>query len=72
MGVSDYVIAVKDGEVTVSPGQAENADLLISQSTETFERTLRGIQSMPEAIQEGAVQVSDLESLATFGKLFPM
>jgi hypothetical protein len=71
-GVSDFIIEVTDGEASVRPGRVEEPDLLITQSAETFEKTLRGIQPLAEAIQEGAVQFSDMESLATFGELFPM
>ena len=71
-GVSDFIIEVTDGEASVRPGRVEEPDLIISQSAETFEKTLRGIQPPAEAIQEGAVEVSDMESLATFGELFPM
>lgn len=71
-GVSDFVVEGKDGEASVSPGTAADPDLVITQSAETFERIIRGIQPLPEAIQEGAVQVSDMEKLAVFGELFPM
>ena len=65
-------IEVSEGEAAVRPGQAEEPDLVITQSAETFVRTIGGIQSLPEAMQDGAVQVSDIEKLAAFGELFPM
>lgn len=71
-GVSDFIIEVTGGEASVRPGQVEVADLVITQSAETFEKTVRGIQPLTEAIQEGAVQVNDMESLAMLGELFPM
>jgi hypothetical protein len=71
-GVADFVVEVKDGETNISPGSAEDPNLVITQSAETFERTIRGIQPLPEAIQDGTVQVSDMEDLAAFGELFPM
>jgi hypothetical protein len=71
-GVSDFTVEVVGGEASVRPGGEGKADLVITQNAETFEKTVRGIQPLPEAIQEGAVQVSDMESLATFGELFPM
>jgi len=71
-GVGDFIIEVRDGEVNISPGPAGDPDLVITQSAETFERTIRGIQPLPEAIQDGSLQVSNMESLATFGNLFPM
>ena len=71
-GVGDFIVEVKNGEASVRPWQAEESNLVITQSAETFEKTVRGIQPLPEAIQEGKVQVSDMESLATLGELFPM
>jgi len=71
-GVIDFIVEVRDGAVTVRPGQAEDPDLVITQSAETFERTIHGIQPFPEAMQDGSVQVSDMGKLATFGELFPM
>ena len=71
-GVGDFIVEVKNGEASVRPWQAEESDLVITQSAETFEKTVRGIQPLPEAIQEGVVQVSNMESLATLGELFPM
>ena len=71
-GVSDLVIEVSGGEASVRPGRVEEPDLEITQSAETFEKTIRGIQTMPEAIQAGAVRINDLASLETFGQLFPI
>lgn len=71
-GVSDFVIEVAEGEASTRTRQAEEADLMITQSAETFEKTVRGIMPLPEAIQDGSVRISDMESLATFGELFPM
>lgn len=71
-GVSAYTIHVVDGVATVARGRAENAHLVMTQSAETYEKTVRGIQKPGEAIQSGAIQVSNPEGLATFGKLFPM
>lgn len=47
------------------------ADLVITQSTETFEKTRQGIQEPAEAMQSDDVQVSDFDNLAVFGQLFP-
>ena len=71
-GVSPFAIRVSDGEATVEPGKPGDADLVLTQSAETFEKTFRGITTFPEAIQSGAIQVSDMEGLAKFGTLFPM
>jgi hypothetical protein len=71
-GVSPFTIRVADGAAAVAPGQAADADLVLTQSAETFEKTFRRMVSFPDAISSGAIQVSDMESLAAFGQLFPM
>lgn len=71
-GVNDFIVEVAEGEASSRTRQTEEADLVITQSAETFEKTVRGIQPLPEAIRDGSVQISDMESLATFGELFPM
>ncbi len=70
--VGDWTIKVVDGAASLSYGAIENADLVLTQSAETFEKSFRGIHDPAEAIQSGAIQVSDFEGLATFGQLFPM
>lgn len=70
--VGAWTIRVADGAATLSEGEATNADLVMTQSAETFEKSFRRIHDPAEAIQSGAIQVSDFEALATFGQLFPM
>jgi hypothetical protein len=71
-GVGAWTIGVAGGAAAVSEGQAESADLVMTQSAETFEKSLRRIHNPAEAIQAGQIRVSNFESLATFGQLFPM
>ena len=71
-GVGVWTIQVADGAATVSEGDAVNADLVITQSAEAFEKYIRRTQTPAQAIQSGEIQVSDFESLATFGQLFPV
>ena len=71
-GVSDFVIRVANGEATVQPGSVEGADLVVTQSSATFESTFRGIKDPAEAMQDGSLKVSDMEQLAVLGELFPM
>lgn len=71
-GVGAFIIQVADRSATVKEGEISGPDFVITQSAETFEKTFRGILDPGEAIQSGLVQVSDFESLATFGQLFPM
>jgi hypothetical protein len=71
-GVGAFTIQVADGTAAVKDGEIPEADLVITQSAETFERTFRGILDPGEAIQSGLVLVNDFESLAAFGELFPM
>jgi hypothetical protein len=71
-GVAPVTIKVLDDTAKVLPGNYDNPDLVLTQSAETFEKTLRGIQKFPDAIQSGAIQVNNFESLTMFGQLFPM
>ena len=71
-GVGAWTIRVADGSAGLTEGAAPNADLVMTQSAETFEKSLRGIHDPGAAIQAGAIQVSNFEALATFGRLFPI
>ncbi len=71
-GVGAFNIRVSNGNASVTAGEVENADLVMTQSAETFEKTFRGIQKPAEAVGSGEIQVSDFEGLAVFGQLFPM
>jgi putative sterol carrier protein len=69
--LSPITLRVKDGAATAGHGRPEDADLLITQSAETFEKVFRGIQSPMDAMQSGEMRVSNMETLGTFGVLFP-
>jgi len=71
-GVGLWTIRVDQGAVTVSKGAAADADLTITQSAETFEKSRQGMHNPMEAIQSGVIQVSDFDQLAIFGQIFPM
>lgn len=71
-GVGAWTVRVAGGSATVSEGETAAADLVLTQSAETFEKSFRRIHDPAAAIQSGEVQVSDFEGLATFGQLFPM
>lgn len=70
-GVTPVTIQVSDGVAKIIPEGYDNPDLVLTQSAETFEKTLRGIQKFPDAIQSGAIQVRNFETLTTFSQLFP-
>jgi len=70
--VGAWTIRVAGGAATVSEGEAADANLVLTQSAETFEKSIRRIHNPADAIQSGQIQVSSFESLATFGQLFPM
>jgi hypothetical protein len=71
LDVGAFSIEVANGAATLTEGETPDADLVMTQSSVTFEKTFRGILDPSEAIQSGQVQVSDFESLGTFGQLFP-
>lgn len=70
-GVTSVTIQVSDGAAKIIPGAYDNPDLILTQSAETFEKTLRGIQKFPDAIQSDSIHVNNFETLTTFGQLFP-
>ena len=71
-GVGAFSFQVADGAVAFVESRLPQADLVMTQSAETFLKTLTGMLDPAEAIQSGLVQVNDLDSLATFGQLFPL
>lgn len=70
--VDAYTVRVADGAASVTPEYAEEADLVMTQSSETWEKTFRRMQYPVEAIKSGALQVSDFNKLVDFGQLFPV
>ena len=71
-GVEALTVRVAGGAAVVEPGRPETADLIFTESSEAFEKTLRGIQPFEEAMQTGAIQVSSMDRLMRFGQLFPI
>jgi hypothetical protein len=71
-GVEALTVRVAGGAAVVEPGRPETADLIFTESSEAFEKTLRGIQPFEEAMQTGAIQVSSMDGLMRFGQLFPI
>jgi DinB superfamily len=71
-GVGAWTIRAAEGTATLSEGATPHADLVMTQSAETFEKCLRGMKSPAAAIEEGAIHVTSAESLATFARLFPL
>jgi hypothetical protein len=70
-GVGAWTIRVADMAVTASEGEPVSADLVITQSAEIFEKSIRFMNDPAGAILSGKIQVSNFESLATFEQLFP-
>jgi hypothetical protein len=70
-GVGAWTIRVADGAATASEGEAASTDLVITQSVESFEKSIRRMHNPTGAILSGKIQVSNFESLATFEQLFP-
>jgi hypothetical protein len=71
-GLGAWTLRVADGAATVEADQIANPDLILTQSAETFEKTLRHMHDPAEAMQAGLIRVSNFEGLATFGRLFPV
>jgi hypothetical protein len=69
-GVGAFTLTVKDGSAELKEGAAPDADLLMTQSAESYIKTLNGMHDPAAAIQSGEIRVNDFEALATFGQLF--
>jgi len=70
--VDAYTVRVADGTASVAPEYTEGADLVMTQSSETWEKTFRQMQLPVEAIKSGALKVSNFDSLVDFVQLFPV
>lgn len=71
-GVGAFTIRVANGAAAVNFEEASDADLVMTQSATTYLKTLTKMHDPGEAMQSGQIQVNNFESLATFGKLFPI
>lgn len=70
-GVGSLTMKVQDGQGAVTEGAAENADLVMTQSAESFAKTMNQMHDPAEAMQKGEIKVDNFEALATYGALFP-
>jgi hypothetical protein len=68
--VGAWTIQVADGAATVSEGEAANADLVVTQSADAFEKSICRMQNPIQAILAGEIQFSNFENLVSFGRLF--
>jgi putative sterol carrier protein len=71
-GGGAWTLDVAGGACRVSEGRAAYADLVMTQSPETFVKTRTGIEDLRLAVLKGKIKVHGLRNLATFEKLFPI
>ena len=71
-GGGTWTLHVGGGTCRVSKGRPVCADLVITQSPETFVKTRTGIQKPFLARLSGKIKVRGWRNLGTFGKLFPI
>ena len=71
-GAVTWTLHVVGGTCRVSIGRPACADLVITQSPETFVKTRTGIQRPFLALLTGKIRVRGWRNLGTFGKLFPI
>jgi hypothetical protein len=69
-GVGAWTIQVADGAATVGEGAPDHPDLVMTQTAETFEKTIRRLHNPVQALWSGTISVNSLSGLATFSKLF--
>ncbi len=70
-GGGAWTVRVADGQCQVSEGRAARADLVMTQSIETFLKTLTHMHNPMVAMLTGKVKVKGWRRLGTFAKLFP-
>jgi putative sterol carrier protein len=61
---------VNDGRCTVTEERAEDADVILTQSPETFIRTLNGMINPMIALLTRKLKIRGFRKMGTFGKLF--
>jgi len=71
-GVGAFTLTVTDGMAAFGEGTAPDADVVMTQSAESFVKTMNGMHDPAAAMQTGEIQVNDFAALATFGQLFPV
>ena len=60
-----------NGACTVSEGQAAQADLVVTQSPESFMKTRLELHDPVAAMRSGEIAVQGIEQMRTFAALFP-
>ena len=70
-GGGAWTIRVAEGACTLTEERAAPADLVMSQSPETFELIRVGKLDPMAAMQSGELKVEGMQHMATFGMLFP-
>jgi hypothetical protein len=70
-GGGTWTVSVADGTCTVSEGQPAHADLILTQSPESFMKTRLELHDPIVAMQTGAIAVQGIEHMRTFAALFP-
>jgi hypothetical protein len=70
-GGGAWTMRVADGAYSLTEGRSPEADLVMTQSVETFVRIFDDMLEQKAAIGNGEMQVSSLEAFATYQHLFP-
>jgi hypothetical protein len=70
-GGGTWIVSVADGTCTVSEGQPVQADLILTQSPESFMKTRLELHDPMAAMQTGEIVVQGIEYLGTLAALFP-
>ena len=70
-GGGTWTVSVAKGACTVSEGQAAQADLIVTQSPESFMKTRLELHDPVAAMQSGEIAVQGIERMGAFAALFP-
>ena len=69
-GGSSWTFRVADGQCTATEEHAINADIVVTQSPETFELIRQGKLDPAAAMQSGRLTAHGIENMERFGMLF--
>ena len=69
-GGGSWTVRVDQGAITVAEEHAQPADLVMTQSTDTFVKMITGIADPMSLIQSGDIKVQGMEHMPTYGAVF--
>ena len=70
-GGGAWTVRVADGGCSCEEGRAADADVVMTQSPESFVKSMTGLHDPAAAMQSGEIAVEGMENMERYGALFP-